>query len=41
VRDCRGASADEIVTRLMTAAIDFRVEDPQDDIAILAVQVTS
>jgi PAS domain S-box-containing protein len=41
LRDCRGASADEIVTRLMTAAIDFRDDDPQDDIAILAVQVTT
>ncbi|MGZ5317193.1 MAG: GAF domain-containing protein [Actinomycetota bacterium] len=41
LRDCQGASADEIVTRLMTAAIDFREEDPQDDIAILAVQVTA
>jgi serine phosphatase RsbU (regulator of sigma subunit) len=41
LRNCQGASADEIVTRLMAAAIDFREEDPQDDIAVLAVQVTA
>ncbi|MEO8476891.1 MAG: SpoIIE family protein phosphatase [Actinomycetota bacterium] len=39
LKGCRGASADEIVTRLMSGVLGFREGDPQDDIAILAVQV--
>ncbi len=41
LKGCRGASADEIVTRLMTGVMGFREGDPQDDIAILAVQVAA
>ena len=39
LRSCEGVSADEIVTRLMTGVLRFREEDPQDDIAVLALQV--
>lgn len=39
LRSCEGVSADEIVTRLMTGVMRFRDEDPQDDIAMLALQV--